>query len=70
MKYELTKHAQKVLKERGIFLEWVEYALVAPELIVPEPDDMSVERLFLRIPEFDNRVLRVVVNRRVYPSGL
>ena len=67
MKYVLTKHAQKVLEEREISLEWLERTLFAPELILPEPDDILVERCFRRIPEFDSRVLRVVVNRAVHP---
>ena len=68
MKYTLTKHAQKVLEEREIPLEWLERTLLAPELILPEPDDISVQRCFRRIPEFNGRVLRVVVNRAVEPQ--
>jgi hypothetical protein len=60
MKYTLTKHAQKVLEEREIPIEWLERTLFTPELILPEPDDISVERCYRRIPEFDSRVLRVV----------
>jgi len=33
MKYQLTKHAQEVLEQREIHLEWLERTLSEPELI-------------------------------------
>ncbi len=68
MKFELTKHAQKALDEREIPAEWMERTLSAPELVLPDPDDATVERRFRRIPEFGNRVLRVAVNTAVEPN--
>ena len=68
MKYELTKHAKKVLDERGIKIEWMERTLSEPELVQPDPDDATVERRFRRIPEFGGRVLRVAVNSTVEPE--
>ena len=68
MKFELTKHAKKVLAEREIPLEWMERTLVEPELRQPDPDDAAVERRFRRIPEFGNRVLRVSINTAVEPN--
>jgi hypothetical protein len=65
MKFELTKHAKKVLTEREIPFEWLERTLAAPKLVLPDPDDAAVERRFRRIPEFGNRVLRVAVNTAV-----
>jgi hypothetical protein len=59
MKFELTKHAQKALDEREIPVEWLERTLAAPELVLPDPDDATVERRYRKIPEFDGRVLRV-----------
>ncbi len=35
MNYELTKHAQKALEERGIQIEWLERTLSAPECEIP-----------------------------------
>jgi hypothetical protein len=35
MNCELTKHARKVLEERGIQVEWLERTLSAPECILP-----------------------------------
>ena len=68
MKFELTKHAQKALDEREIPVEWLERTLSAPELVLPDPDDATVERRFRRIPEFGGRVLRVAVNTTVEPN--
>ena len=68
MKFELTKHAQKALDERDIPFEWLERTLSAPELVLPDPDDATVERRFRRIPEFGGRVLRVAINTAVEPN--
>lgn len=67
MRYELTQHARQALEERSISLEWMERTIDAPELTLPDPEDSSVERRFLRIPEFGGRVLRVAVNTEVEP---
>ena len=67
MRYELTKHAIESMKEREIAVEWMERTLETPELIIPDPDDVTVDRYFCRIAEFGNRVLRVAVNREVEP---
>jgi hypothetical protein len=68
VKYELTKHAQKVLAEREIAVEWMERTLNEPELRLPDTDDPKVERRYRRIPEFGGRVLRVAVNSGVEPN--
>ena len=68
MKFDLTKHAQKVLEERGIPVEWMELTLSAPELVAPDPNDPTVERRFRRIPEFGGRVLRVALNTTSEPN--
>lgn len=68
MNFELTAHAQKVVAEREIPMEWVERTVAEPELRLPDPDDASVERCYRRIPEFDGRVLRVAINTTVEPA--
>jgi hypothetical protein len=68
MKFELTKHARQVLAERDIPVEWLERTLAAPELVLPDPDDATVERRFRKIPEFGGRMLRVSVNTAVEPN--
>jgi hypothetical protein len=68
VKFQFTNHAQRALAEREIASEWVERTLDAPELSLPDPNDMTVQRCFRRIPEFGDRVLRVAVNRAVEPN--
>ena len=68
MEYEMTKHALKVLEERNIPTEWMERVLSSPELVLPDPEDTTVERRFRRIPEFGGRVLRVAVNIAISPN--
>lgn len=68
MDYELTQHARHVLHERGIRIEWLERTLTAPERVLPDPSDPSVERRFRAIPECGGRVLRVAVNVTVTPQ--
>ena len=67
MIYTLTNHAKKMLAEREIPLEWLERTLNEPLLRQPDPDDAALERRYRPIPEFDGRVLRVVVNPAVEP---
>jgi hypothetical protein len=68
MTYELTQHARDVLAERHIPVEWLERALREPELKQPDPADATLERRYRKIPEHENRVLRVVVNTTVAPD--
>jgi uncharacterized DUF497 family protein len=68
MNYEMTEHARDVLQERQIPIEWMERALGRPTLSVPSQSDPSVESRFVRIAEFGNRVLRVVVNKHAVPE--
>lgn len=68
MRFELTKHATRVLAEREIPIDWVERTLDEPELILPDPNDTAVERRFRRIPEFGGRVLRVAIKTTVEPK--
>ncbi len=39
------------MNERMIPIEWVESAVVEPDLRAPDPNDPEVERFFRRIPE-------------------
>lgn len=67
MRYELTQHAKDVLAERGIRLEWLETALAKPQLTVADAVDPDLEHRLLRIPDYGNRVLRVILNCTVDP---
>ena len=70
MVYELTKHAKKVMEERGILDDWVARTFSSPELTRPDPKDGQVEQRFRRISEFGGRILRVVVNKAVEPKRI
>lgn len=70
MDYVLTEHAQDALEKRRIPLAWMERAFNAPEVTEADPVDPDLEHRLARIPEWGNRVLRVVVNRKVTPPRI
>jgi len=55
----LTQHAQTVMRERDLRLDWIEAAAVSPDWTEPDPQDPSIQRRFRAVPERDNRILRV-----------
>jgi len=70
MNYELTEHARDALETRQIALAWVERALDAPETTEADPLDPDLEHRLARIPEWGNRVLRVIVNGKTAPPRI
>jgi hypothetical protein len=68
MDYRLTQHAEDVLAKRRIPLEWVERVLRTPERVQPDKTDAELEHRLAQIPEYGNRVLRVIVNRVTNPE--
>lgn len=67
MDYVLTEHARDALEKRQIPIAWMEQVLTEPEAIEADPVDQDLEHRLARIPEFDNRVLRVIVNGKRTP---
>lgn len=67
MKYKLTQHARDVIEEREIPTEWFERVLNSPQRVEPDADDSELEHRLGRIAEHGNRVLRVVLNKKVSP---
>ena len=60
----LTAHARQ--SKRGIQLEWIKLCLAKAESVEDQTDG---NRHYLRsVPDFRNRVLRVVVNETTEPS--
>lgn len=60
MNYKLSKHALDVVENRGILLEWIDYALHNP---TREDTISSIEsHFFSPITQNDNRCLKVVIN--------
>jgi len=70
MDYLLTEHARDALEKRRIVLAWVERALDAPETTEADPLDSDLEHRLARIPEWGNRVLRVIVNGKTAPPRI
>jgi hypothetical protein len=68
MNYELTQHTRDVIEERQISIDWLERVLVSPALIEASITDPELESRFAKIPEFRDRVLRVIVNTQVVPE--
>ncbi len=64
---EFSEHATFAMTERGIAMEWVTRVAQSPDLRLEDPRDPELERFYGRIPQFGNRVLRVVLNTRVEP---
>ena len=65
--YELTEHAAYVIAEREIDIAWVVRVLSAPERRLADRSDPALTHALARIPERENRVLRVVYNGSVDP---
>jgi hypothetical protein len=67
LRHQVPHGPWEVLAERAIPLAWLECALNEPALRQLDPNDASLERRYRPIPEYDGRVLRVVVNTSVEP---
>lgn len=65
--YELSAHAVTVMAEREILEAWVKRVLSSPERTEPDAADSLLRHALGRIPERDDRVLRVVYNETIHP---
>ena len=70
MDYSLTEHARNSLQKRKIPYTWVKQTVNAPEMTETDKVDPDLEHCLARIPGFENRVLRVVVNNKVQPPRI
>ena len=57
---KLSKHTADEMAGRGILLSYIEAALTSPDRVVRDMTDPVLSRSYKVIPEFGNRVLRVV----------
>jgi hypothetical protein len=57
---KLSKHRTDEMEGRGILLSYIEAALTAPDRVAQDATDPALSRSCKIIPEFENRVLRVV----------
>jgi len=69
-RYVLTQHAKDVMRARGISIAWMERAFFHPARVQSELRNPLLERRFGEIPEFGDRVLRVVVNMEFVPPRI
>lgn len=68
MTYDLTDHARESLRKRPtIQPEWIERVLQQPERVEPDKVDVGLEHRLGRIPEYDGRVLRVIIKKATSP---
>lgn len=65
--FTLSAHAEVVIAERAIDIEWVRRVLRNPERIEDDKSDRLLRHALGRIPEHGDRVLRVVYNGSVEP---
>ena len=65
--YSLTDHAVQRISERKISLTWIHQVLSNPEKTELHPEDPQLRYACGTIPEYGNRVLRVVYNETVSP---
>ena len=66
----MTEHARNALEKRGIEIPWMERVFDRPETTEADPVDPDLEHRLARIPEWGNRVLRVIVNRTTTPPRI
>ena len=69
-RYVLTRHAKDVMRARGIYIAWIEKAFFHPSIVQSDLRNPLLERRFGKIPEFGDRVLRVVVNMAFVPPRI
>ena len=60
MKFKLSGHAEKRVRQRKIKLEWIAYALEKPDNIEDDTDDPSLLHALKAIPESGFKKLRVI----------
>jgi hypothetical protein len=62
MKFIYTEHAIDVIHERKISEKFIERTISDPDLTTHDRADVSLIHYLKKIPEHENRVLRVVMN--------
>lgn len=67
MEFTLSAHASTTIRERRIHLDWIEETLSEPMQTEADTDDPQLTHALRVIPEFGDRVLRVIYNRTKQP---
>jgi protease II len=68
--YLFTNHALTVIAERELSVEWIKTTLAAPERTEIDKHDPLLLHVLKRIPEYEQRVLRVVYNYTTTPKRI
>ncbi|WP_082347853.1 DUF4258 domain-containing protein [Rhizobium sp. AAP116] len=56
----VTAHAKTVILERQLEFDWIERTVRNPDWSESDPSGLPTERRFGRIPEREDRILRVI----------
>ena len=70
MIYTLSTHAVDTIRERKIRPEWIDIAMANPTLTEPDAEDSTLMHALRAIPEYGDRVLRVIYNRTKQPPHI
>ena len=70
MEYKLTQHASDAIEKRRISIEWVERILNKPDWTEPDALDEDLQHRLGSIKEFEERVLRVIINMKASPPRI
>lgn len=70
MTYTLSTHAVDTIRERRIRSEWIDIAMAHPTLVEPDAEDSTLMHALRTIPEYGDRVLRVIYNRTKQPPHI
>jgi hypothetical protein len=62
MKFKLSDHAQKRIRQRMIKLEWIEAAIQNPDKIENDAEDQTLAHALKAISERGSKRLRVIYN--------
>jgi len=68
--YQFTYHAQTVVAERELSMEWIKITLASPERVEVDKYDSQLIHVLKHIPEYGHRVLRVIYNGSSTPKRI
>jgi hypothetical protein len=67
LKFKLSDHAKKRIRQRKIMLEWVEAAIESPDKTENDAEDHTLTHALKAIPERGSKKLRVIYNETTEP---
>ena len=67
MKFKLSDHAEKRIRQRKIKLDWVEATIEDPDKTENDAEDHTLAHALKAIPERSSKKLRVIYNETTEP---